>query len=678
MCRVLSCLIVVAISSNVARAQEPIRISENTTLDPAKTYGRIVIERSNIVIDGRGAKIVGARDGSPKSFKGIGIAAKGVSGVTLKNVAVMGFETGLKIEDAAGWTIEDCDFSGNFHDPDFGWGENGKRGGMVLNDVRDSRIVGCKANRVWTGLELNGSDGNIVTRCDLSRCSNVGLHLWRACRNKILNNTIDEGIRIKPNEVHARDSCCVLLETGANDNYFFGNSCTKGGDGIFIRSLNGWVSTGNLFVGNDCSFANNNAVECWSPGNTFRANKANSSSYGFWMGGSDRTILEDNEASFNGDPKGNHNSPHLPKNGHAGIVFMFGTGSHVVVRGNRCVGNNGAGIALIGDQDKAKRWKAWHWVIERNTVTGNRWGVYAQNADWVDIGPNTFANNSVGDVHDAGGVTNLTRRQDNPVIKDAPKAALDGPVVLSHPERATFDARASRDPAGRPLAFRFDFGDGAAGANDTVGAASHLVRMPGFYSVGVTVTNGVYADIAWLNVYVDAGGPEIGTEGAAKKWTFTDPRSKVKFIDDDVIKLVGRSSLKASVGPPYSGGRVLLDCPLDGAEGQAMPLSGKTNLSVWVRALNPNIPGWQDGNPLVVLRGGDGSIYRLQPKGEPLSAAEKSEAREGWSLVTVPLQGGGSWTKTGALPASITAFSIGFDSWGGEPFEVWLDGLRIK
>ena len=58
----------------------------------------------------------------------------------------------------------------------------------------------------------------------------------------------------------------------------------------------------------------------------------------FWMGGSDRTVLLNNEASFNGDPRGNHYSPHLPDKGHAGIVFMHGSGTHVTARGNRCVG----------------------------------------------------------------------------------------------------------------------------------------------------------------------------------------------------------------------------------------------------------------------------------------------------------------------------------------------------
>ena len=45
--------------------------------------------------------------------------------------------------------MEQCDFSDNFHDPSFGWGENGRRGGNFFDRVRLSTIRHCRANRVW-------------------------------------------------------------------------------------------------------------------------------------------------------------------------------------------------------------------------------------------------------------------------------------------------------------------------------------------------------------------------------------------------------------------------------------------------------------------------------------------------------------------------------------------------
>ena len=220
----------------------------------------------------------------------------------------------------------------------------------MLERVKNSTLRKNKANRVWDACVLVDSDANEIEGNDFSRTSNTGLKLWASSRNRVGRNNLSYGLRIKPGEVHARDSSCVLIESGSNDNRFFGNDCTHGGDGIFVRVLNGWVSTGNQFEENDCSYANNNGFEAWSPRNIYRSNKANHCSYGFWLGASDQTVLIGNEASHNGDPKGFHNSPHLPKDSHAGIVFMFGPSSHTVVRRNTCVGNHGAGIALIGDQ----------------------------------------------------------------------------------------------------------------------------------------------------------------------------------------------------------------------------------------------------------------------------------------------------------------------------------------
>ncbi len=286
-----------------AEAAPPLRITRDTVLDPAKAYGRIVIEASGITIDGRGAWLVGARQGDPKDFRQVAISALGVSRVTLKNVNARGWETGLKIADGSGWVVENCDFSDNFHDPGFGWGEQGRRGGIVLNKVYRSTLRKNKANRVWDACVLVDSSENTLEENDFSRTSNTCLKLWTSCRNLVRKNDLSYGLRIKPGEVHARDSACVLIESGSNDNRFIDNDCTHGGDGVFIRVLNGWVSTGNVFEGNDASYAHNNCFEAWSPRNTYRGNKANHGSYGFWLGASDQTVLIGNEAYWYMQPQ---------------------------------------------------------------------------------------------------------------------------------------------------------------------------------------------------------------------------------------------------------------------------------------------------------------------------------------------------------------------------------------
>ena len=284
--------------------QATLEISKDTTLDPKKTYGAIRITASNVTVDGQGAWIVGRAEGNPTSFLGVGIEASGVSKVTLRNLNVKGFSTALRASDGTGWTVEGCDFSGNYHDPDFGWGGGERVGGVILTRMHRCTFRKNKAQRVWNGLDLWECDENLIAENAFSHCSNVCLKLWRSCRNQVLKNDLSYGIRCNPGETHARDSTCVLMEHASDGNRFVGNDITYGGDGIFLRSLNNVVSTGNHFEGNDTSYAHNNCVECWSPGNAFVRNKANHGSYGFWMGGSDRSVLLENEAAWNGDPEG--------------------------------------------------------------------------------------------------------------------------------------------------------------------------------------------------------------------------------------------------------------------------------------------------------------------------------------------------------------------------------------
>lgn len=667
-------LLALVVGSGVAMAQEPLDIAKDTTLDPAKTYGAIVVKTPGITIDGRGAWIVGATEGSPKDYKGTGISAAGVSKVTIRNVNVKGFETGLRVEDAEGWTVEGCNFSDNFHDPAFGWGENGRRGGIVLTRVRGSSFRKNRANNVWDGCSLDECDGNAFEENDFSHCSNTCLKLWTSCRNTVVKNVLSHGIRIDPGEVHARDSTSVLIESGSNDNLFRGNDCTHGGDGIFVRVLNGWCSTGNLFEENDASYANNNAVECWAPRNRWVRNKANHSSYGFWMGGSDQTVLIGNEAAHNGDPKGHHNSPHLPDGGHAGIVFMFGPGSHVLLRGNRCHHNNGAGIALIGDQESAgKKWKILHWVVEQNELSDNRWDIYAQHADWVRLAANDCR--SAKPFEDAGGVTNLFQPRADPAVKAPPVAKIAAPATLRAGKPAVLDALQSADPEGRKLGFRWDLGDGAVA---TEGKVTHTWKAPGFYRVGLTVDNGALADLAWLDAYVVEDVEELGTEGGAAAWGFVcqTNTSKIAFADDPEVRISGKSSLRAHISP-YGGFRV---APLYPASKDAKwSLRGKKELVFWARYFNGDVTGWQEGNPVVTLHETEDRFIRLVPSQDWFRAPKYNEGRDGWNYYAIPLAGDEAFRREGAKDLkTIHWISIGVDSWGAPPLRIWIDGLALK
>ncbi len=670
--------------SLAAEPQPILEVSSDITLDPNKTYGAIVVKKSGVTIDGKGAWLIGTTKGPPKGFKGTAISGDGVSRVTLKNVNAKGWETGLSVRNASGWTIEGCNFSDNFHDPDFGWGESGRRGGIVLERVTKSRIKKNRANRVWDACVLVESNENSIEENDFSHTSNTCLKLWTACRNTIKGNNLSYGLRISPGEVHARDSTSVLMESGSNDNRLLNNDCTHGGDGIFVRVLNGWCSTGNHFEGNDCSHANNNGIECWAPLNVFVKNKANHCSYGFWMGGSDKTRLIENEASFNGLASGFHNSPHLPQNGHAGIVFMFGPSSHTLARGNVCVGNNGAGIALIGDlESKGKKWKAYHWVLEKNQLSKNRWGIYARHADWIHSRGNIYQANTGKDLHLDGDVTRFTESADPiPANSLPPIPKLDGPNSVTAGTPGKWEANQSRDPGNLPLEFSWDVGDGKLRKGSLL---DHNFDQVGFHRVGLNVSNGIFTEPLWRDVYALRQVTELGTEETPENWSITDfndrilsqkQTSKALFQNDAHDHLVGKSALRVLI-EPYAGFRVALTYPKN--MDAKWSLKGKTKLTFWIKAINADVTGWQ-GGPFIVIHGEDGKVCHIEPqKGRDLMREiDQNEGRDGWRRFEIPLQGDNRWRRDGDLPSSARAISLAFDSWGAPTLRFWIDGLALE
>ena len=703
----------VCVAAALARAQapapafQPLELTSDTMLDPAKTYGPIVIKASNITVDGRGAWVVGAQQGDAKDYKGLGISGDGVSGVTLKNVNVKGFDIGLKIEHGSKWTVENCNFSDNFHYPRAGWGELGLHGGIVLLFADHCTLRKNKANHVWDACRLENSDDNLIEENDFSFTSNTCASLFTACRNRFLKNNLSHGIRIDPGETHARDSACVLLQACSNENYFADNDITYGGDGVFLRpSPAGWASERNVFERNDTSYANNNCIEAQCPRNTYRHNKANHGSHGIWVGWSNETIVEDNEACYNGLLTGFHNAawgfkytPGGPQSGAAGII-MAGMCDHTICRGNTVVGNNGCGICLFGDDSPEHKFAAFHWVLENNVVKDNRWGIYMEDVDWIDMAGNVLENNRDGNVIKGGVNKNIFVHPDVPQIVQPPEAKLVAPTsaVAGQPvpvklgQPVAFDASGSSDPGSNPLTFRWDFNDGTTATGPRV---EHAFTKMGRHSVGLTVNNGRFSDLAYRDFLVYEDVQEFGTEGQAGQWSWTEvqpreglhisnrkvielppavrvdnPTTKLTFSDAPDIRLVGKTSLFLQVQP--SGNPISLLYPKTKDAG--IPLAGKTELVFWVKMLNLNVHAWKGLMPTVTLYESPTKFCELRPYDDGKNWQGGIE----WIYKTVPLHGGQVWHLKGEVPATLNWMTIEFFPWGGMPFRTWIDGMAIK
>jgi parallel beta-helix repeat protein len=633
-------------------AAKPLVVTGNIALTRSRIETPIRIEKDGVVVDGGGAHLVGpGSPGNPDTHTGVGIYAKGIKNVTLKNIKVSGFRRGLHLEDVATWKIENCDFSGNYHNPEYGWGDYDRVGGMIFDRSRDVLISNCKSRDNWNGIDLFQSCGFRIERCDASHCSNVCLKLEQASDNTVDECNLSYGIRISPGEVHARDSTSVLIESGSDNNRFTKNDITHGGDGVFIRVLNGWMSTGNVFVENDCSYANNNGFESWSQGNTYIRNKANYCSYGFWLGGSDHTVLEGNEAAFNGTDKGHRNAPESDFS-HGGIVIVGGTGTHTILDGNYCHDNAGGGIVVRGDLGtRGRKWKMYHLVIQNNRLENNRWGLFARFADWVDLGNNLFKANEKDEFFED--VTGVSRRGADPENALRPQARIvpgEATVFIDEGTALELDGGQSSEAKGRSLHYSWRISRGDWTGDPVLFETPrirHVFEKEGFYRIGLTVDNGYTASLAWVDCYVRRRAPELGTEGSAGSWSASSrERGPMRVTHDSTTVFSGKESLHVSAAD-FPGGTFELQYK---PESGPLDLSKQKSLVFWLKYQNANIGGFGGPQPIVRLQsGGGGLVYSPVSASVPanlLGELPWPEGRKGWIRIAVDLEGSASWTKS--------------------------------
>jgi len=447
------------------------------------------------------------------AYAGVALHAEGRRGVHLRAVRATGFLTALSLRDCTRWTVEGNDFSDNYHDPEYGWGEGDERNGaMFLEGVTDSVIRGNRAHRVWNGLSLRRCARLLIERNDISHCSNTCLKMAQSSDNRVIRNIFSWGIRISPGEVHARDSVSLLVESGSDNNVFIRNDFSHGGDGIFIRVLNHWCSTGNLFYGNDCSYANNNAVESWSPGNRYVRNKANWSSYGFWLGGSDDTVLVGNEVCHNGLHF--RNAPmHF---GNAGISVVHGPSTGFVLADNRIESNAGPGVALAYKPAVPAR----GWLIVDNRINRNSndergyagHGLFLEHCDGVIIQGNDLHGNEGSPLAIGEASARVACDGSSARYRDGLRIMTPSPVVAGCQTTLRVEGHGS----GAAL-YRWDFGDGTNAVSNQPSIA-HTFAAPGALRAVATVLGSGKAWLATRVIPVIPRGTTIAPCDTAEGW----------------------------------------------------------------------------------------------------------------------------------------------------------------
>ena len=347
-------------------------INKDTKLEP-KVYllpEGITIDSDNVILDGRGATIMGTDKTTSR-----GIKVSGRKNITIKNLRLLNYYHGISIQKSTGIEICDCtitlttEIQSNTLFLDIWKPAAASYGGAIfLEQVTDAKIHDNDLQHQMNGILSYQCKGLKVFNNLANYCSGFGFHLFETCDSTFENNYADYCCRyyLSNSGSHlGADAAGFLIIYKSCNNVFRKNYARLGGDGFFLAGLTpDGIDVGcnnNLFQENDASYSPNNAFEgVFSKGNIYQNNKANHSNYGFWLGFSSDCTLKDNQ---------------IYNNRQAGIAVENGIDFKVL---NNDIQNNGHGILIwtrsydflksVPDMNATSR----DWLIERNRLIQNK------------------------------------------------------------------------------------------------------------------------------------------------------------------------------------------------------------------------------------------------------------------------------------------------------------------
>lgn len=282
----------------------------------------IIITGDNITVDFNGAVIVGdSKNKMPDAFLGLAILVKGGKNITIKNLTVKGFKVAFLARDIEQLRVDHCDFSYNYrqhlnstqekedmsdwmsyhHNEQDEWLRYGAA--LYLKNCLTPVITNCRVTGGQNALMMSGCRNGIIYNNDFSFNSGIGIGLYRSQLNTIAYNKVDFNVRGYSHGVYSRgqDSAGILVYEQSQQNHFYKNSATHGGDGFFLWAGQSTMDDGkggcndNLLNGNDFSYAPTNGIEATFSRNRIINNRVYECDYGFWGGYSYATTISANK-----------------------------------------------------------------------------------------------------------------------------------------------------------------------------------------------------------------------------------------------------------------------------------------------------------------------------------------------------------------------------------------------
>ncbi|HEX3234299.1 MAG TPA: NosD domain-containing protein [Gemmatimonadales bacterium] len=265
--------------------------------DPTER-GVIIAASSGTSIDLTGVTLESG-DSVPERYAGIGIASKGVDGITVVGGVVRGYRFGVRVEGGHGHRIIGGDLSGSRAQPlrssaqradstdrlDPARVEAIERygGAILLRNTVGATVTGVTARDSQNGIGLVEARDSYLADNTLTGNSGWAIHLWSSSHNLIVRNEATRTRRC-PTPSLACAAAAVLLREASDSNTITDNDLTASSTGVLVTGQPplAHASIGNLIIRNDASLAQESgfaALFTWSV--TFLENRADSAAAGF-------------------------------------------------------------------------------------------------------------------------------------------------------------------------------------------------------------------------------------------------------------------------------------------------------------------------------------------------------------------------------------------------------------
>jgi len=440
----------------------PISTFDNFTYTVADNihYEEIVVERSNIIIDGNGYWLRGSGPGEGET----GIRLDSVNSVVIINTSISDFSYGIKLYQSSNNIL----YGNNI------WGNDVS---VHLRESPNNTVYGNYIDSDFSlplrgyGIWLEGSPNNTISGNSLAGNGEaVVLEYITSSNNEISGNNIINNFG------------GVYFKVGSTSNVLYGNNITSNSIGVSLSSWSNTVS-GNIISDNGMYGLALNSVYNKVTGNNIIGNDY----YGIAIKGSNNEIYHNN----------------IGNNGFGFDVYPGYANSwdDGYPSGGNCWWYDYTGVDLYSGP-------------YQNETGSDDIGdtPYVINEDNVDEYPlmNFWE-------------VAIPRPPPPPQLpsRESPIASfIYDPYVPLVGEEITFDASSSYDPDGEIVSYQWDFGDSSTVAGMIV---THSYASEESYTVTLTVTdNDGKTDIATKTVNVKAKRPVVVLVHGFESWTF-DP-----------------------------------------------------------------------------------------------------------------------------------------------------------